>query len=51
MRSSGTTGERNVTFISTLPATSNVNMLLVEVYSKDFWFTFEPTSSGAPIQT
>jgi hypothetical protein len=39
MRSSGMTGDRNVTTISTLPSMFSVNMLLVDVYSKDVWFT------------
>jgi hypothetical protein len=50
-RSSGTTGDKKETFSSTFPSTSRVKILFVDVYSKDFWLTVEPTSFGSPNQT
>ncbi len=44
--SSGYTGDRNTTVMSTLPATSKVKMLLVDVYSRESWLTW--AGPGAP---
>jgi hypothetical protein len=50
LKSSGVTGERNVIVIWTLPPTSMVKVLSVEVYSKDVCSTFgiEPSGPGLP---